>query len=171
MKKTLLAFAAMAFAVSFTACGGKTEAGAEAADSAQDSAVAEAEPPTSEFENDLFTLTAPEGWEVSKSGSDGVRMEDVKSTETFKPVIKVRVYTDKTLQDKSDYLLNQTNGYKKGADLTIGSYTFTTFRNEQSELYSCYAEVEGGKLLEVETVYFEPESEVLKPVVESLKLK
>lgn len=168
MKKLLYSFAVFAFALSFTACDNKTGSSAETADSTQDSATAEA--PTRDFENDFFTLTAPEGWEVSKRGSDAVRMEDVNSKETFKPVITVRFQENKTLKEKMDYL-TQSGSTKKGADYKAGEFTFTTARNEQSELYYCVTEVKGG-LLNVETAYVSPEKmEVLAPVIESLKMK
>lgn len=170
MKKTLISFAAFAFALTFTACGGKTEAPAENPDSAAQE-VAEAEAPSSNFENEFFTVTAPEGWKVEEDGSSGVEMEDVNSTETFKPKIKIKVYTDKTLAEKEDYYLNHTKGTVKGADVTFGDLTFKTFRDNDSELYYCFAELEGGKLLELYTVYMEPEADAVKPVMETLKLK
>lgn len=172
MKKTLFAMLALASTTMFTACGGKTEATAENTDSAAATAEAtEAAAPSNVCENDEFSVTGPEGWEIKKGSFGYIEMEDVNSTETFKPIIKVCVYKDKTLKDQEDYYLNKTKGTVKGADVTIGNYTFTTFRNDQSELYHCFATLEDGRLLEVYTVYMKPENEAVKPVVESIKLK
>ncbi len=174
MKKVILPLLALAFAVSFSACGGKTEGGAEANDSTKaDSAqvTEEAQSPTGTIDVEAFTVTTPEGWEATSKSSNSVRMEDVKSKETFKPVITIRVQENRTVKDKEDYYQTKTKGFSKGADVTIGSYTFTTFRNPDSELYDCFTQLEGGSLLIVELAYFEPESEILKPVVESLKIK
>ena len=168
MKKLTYSFAAMALALAFTACGNKTEGPAEGADSTQ---TAEAEAPSNFCENDLFSVTGPEGWEIKKGSFGRISMEDVNSKETFKPKMYVGVDKNKTLKDKEEYYLTKTKGFKKGADVTIGNYTFTTFRNDDSKLYYCFHELEGGGLLEVETVYFEPESDIVKPVVESIKLK
>lgn len=172
MKKLFYSFAIVALGLTLAACSGKTESNPAAADStAQEPEPAAAEAPSREIANDLFSVTGPEGWELSDASFGRIRMEDVNSSETFKPVIKVGVNKEKSLKDKEDYYLNQTKGYKKGENLTIGAYTFTTFRNEDSQLYSCCADLEGGGVLEVETVYFLPEDERLKPVVESIKLK
>lgn len=169
MKETLLAFAAMAFAVSFTACDSKTAPGTATADSTQqDSTEAMAETPKNVFDGENFSVTGPEGWEASESFY-GVRFEDVNSKETFKPVITIGMDKKKTLAEKLEY---DAKSRTKGADVTIGEYTFTTMRNESSGLYSGYAEVEGGVLI-LETAYFAPEEklDVLKAVFETLKLK
>lgn len=169
MKKILFSLAALALSVSFTSCGGKAEP-KEGADTAQAEAPAAEEAPSAALENDDMTVTAPEGWEAKKSAF-GFRMENVKSTETFKPVIKVNL-SKKTAAEQEDYYTSKTKGFKKGDDVKLGEYTFKTFRNEDSALYYCYAEVEGKGLLEVETAYVAPEKmEELAPVVESIKLK
>lgn len=170
MKKLFYSFATIALGLTLAACSGKTESNPAAADSTVQEPVAE-EAPSREIANDLFSVTGPEGWELSDASFGRIRMEDVKSSETFKPVIKVGVDKEKSLKDKEEYYLTKTNGYKKGENLTIGAYTFTTFRNEDSQLFSCCVDLEGGGVLEVETVYFPPEDERLKPVVESIKLK
>lgn len=170
MKKLFYSFAAAAFALTFAACGNKTEAPVEGADSVQENVEA-AEAPTTFFENDDLSVTGPEGWEIKNGSFGAISMEDVNSKETFKPKMEVRVIKDKTLKDKEDYYLNETKGTVKGADLNIGDYKFTTFRDDSSKLYHCFAELPNGGLLEVYTVYMEPEAEVVKPVVESIKLK
>ena len=168
MKKNLFVLAAMALALSFTSCGNKTEAAAEGADSAKEEAT-EAAAPTRDMENEDLSVTCPEGWSISEGSFGRIEMEDVNSTETFKPKIKVSVIKDKTMKDKMDYYIDGET--KAGADYTAGGYTFKTARNESSELYYCLAELADGKLLQLETVYIAPEADVVKPVVESIKLK
>lgn len=169
MKKFIFSVAALAMTLAFSACGNKTEAPAEGADSTSEAAVAEA--PTTFCENEDLSVTGPEGWEIKKGSFGAISMQDVNSKETFKPKIEVRVIKDKTMKDKEDYYLNKTKGSVKGADVTIGDYKFTTFRDDSSKLYHCFAELADGRLLEVYTVYMEPEADVVKPVVESVKLK
>ena len=168
MKKILYSFAAIAFAATLVSCSGKTEAGAEAADSVKEEAP-EAQAPVRDMENEDLSVTCPEGWTISEGSFGRIEMEDVNSTEAFKPKIKVSVIKDKTMKDKMDYYIKGET--KAGADYTAGGYTFKTARNESSELYYCLAELEGGKLLQLETVYIAPEADVVKPVVESIKLK
>jgi len=171
MKKVLYSFAAMAFALTFTACGSKTEGTDNAADSAkqEEAPAAEAQASVREMENEDLSVTCPEGWTIEKGSFGRIEMEDVNSTEAFKPKIKVSVIKDKTMKEKMDYYISGET--KAGADYTAGGYTFKTARNESSELYYCLAELEGGKLLQLETVYIAPEADVVKPVVESIKLK
>ncbi|MBR1711911.1 MAG: hypothetical protein IJ722_00700 [Alloprevotella sp.] len=169
MKKLMYSFAALALTASFAACGGKTEGGTDATDSVKDTTAVMT--PTNYLENEDLGVTCPDGWEIKDGGFDYIEMEDVNSKETFKPIIKVRTIKDKDLKFYEDYYLNKTKGTVKGADVTYGEYTFKTFRDDNSKLYHCFAELSDGRLLEVYTVYMEPEAEVVKPVVESIKLK
>lgn len=173
--RKIFSYAVVAFAAfAMAACGNKSANTGESADSTATEQAAEAAAPSTFAETDFFSVTGPDGWEVTADNSwdshKSVDMEDVNSTETFKPKIKIAIYTDKTLQEKVEYLTKAGDTYKKGDDLKIGNYTFTTVRGSNSLNY-CYAELDGGRLLEVETVYMEPEAEVVKPVVESIKIK
>lgn len=172
MRKFYL-FAIAAVAVCMASCGNKAgNAAGEADSTATTEQVAEA--PSTFAETDFFSVTGPEGWEIKADNnwdsSKEVEMEDVNSTEVFKPKIEIKVYKDKKMQDEIDKLLKHADTYKKGADLKIGDFNFTTVRGS-NKLNYCYAELEGGRLLEVETVYMDPEAEVVKPVVESIKIK
>lgn len=60
--------------------------------------------------------------------------------------------------------------YKKGADLKVGSYTFTTLFGD-NKVNHCFTELPDGRLMELQLVYLEPEAEVVKQVVESIKIK
>ncbi len=174
MKKIFSYVVVAIAAFAMAACGNKSANTGESADSTATEQAAEAAAPSTFAETDFFSVTGPDGWEVKADNSwdsnKSVRMEDVNSTETFKPAIKVTVYKEKTIQEKVEYLTKGGDTYKKGDDLKLGDYTFTTVRGS-NKLNYCYAQLEDGRLLEVETIYIEPEAEVVKPVVESIKIK
>lgn len=160
------AIAAAAVCV-MAACGNKSANNAESADS-----TATAQAPSNVAETDFFSVTGPDGWEIKADNgwdsSKSVRMEDVNSAETFKPAIKVEVYKEKKMQEQVDYYTK--HGDKKGADLKVGSYTFTTLIGA-NKVTHCYTELPDGRLMELQLAYLEPEAEVVKQVVESIKIK
>ena len=104
MRKFYL-FAIAAVAVCMASCGNKAgNAAGEADSTATTEQVAEA--PSTFAENEFFSVTGPDGWEVKADDTwKKVEMEDVNSKEVFKPKIEIRVYDDKTMQDKIDYLV------------------------------------------------------------------
>ncbi len=168
------AMAAAAVCV-MAACGNKSGNEPKDADSTKTEQPAQAEAPQSrDAETAFFSVTAPEGWKVEVDTTwdahKDVRMEDVNSTETFKPAIRVKVHKEKKMQEAIEYLTKGSDTYKKGADYKAGNWTFTTVRGSNG-LNNCFAQLDGGRLLEVETIYIDPENEAVKPVVESIKLK
>lgn len=98
-----------------------------------------------------------------------VSMEDVNSSETFKPVVEVIVYKDKTQKEAIESDLKSDND-SKGDDMKIGEYTFNTILGKNS-VNHCYTTLADGRLMEVKVVYTLPDAETLKPIVESIKLK
>lgn len=173
--RKLYQFAIAAAAVGvMVACGNKSGNEAKDADSTKTEQTAVEEPQSRDAETEYFTVTAPEGWNVEVDNNwdahKDVNMEDVNSTETFKPKIKVKVHKEKKMDEAIEYLTKNSSTYKKGADFKAGEFTFTTVRGTNG-LNNCFVQLEDGRLLEVETVYIDPEAEVVKPVVESIKLK
>lgn len=157
------------------ACGNKSGNETKDADSTKTEQPAQAETPQSrDAETAFFSVTAPEGWKVEVDTTwdshKEVRMEDVNSTETFKPVIEVTVHKEKKMQEAIEYLTKGGDTYKKGADFKAGNWTFTTVRGSNA-INHCFAQLDGGRLLEIEVIYTDPENEAVKPVVESIKLK
>lgn len=157
------------------ACGNKSGNETKNADSTKTEQPAQAEAPQSrDAETAFFSVTAPEGWKVEVDTTwdshKEVRMEDVNSTETFKPVIEVTVHKEKKMQEAIEYLTKGGDTYKKGADFKAGNWTFTTVRGSNA-INHCFAQLDGGRLLEIEVIYTDPENEAVKPVVESIKLK
>lgn len=168
------AIAAAAVCV-MAACGNKSGNETKDADSTKTEQPAQAETPQSrDAETAFFSVTAPEGWKVEVDTTwdshKEVRMEDVNSTETFKPVIEVTVHKEKKMQEAIEYLTKGGDTYKKGADFKAGNWTFTTVRGSNA-INHCFAQLDGGRLLEIEVIYTDPENEAVKPVVESIKLK
>lgn len=168
------AIAAAAVCV-MAACGNKSGNETKDADSTKAEQPAQAETPQSrDAETAFFSVTAPEGWKVEVDTTwdshKEVRMEDVNSTETFKPVIEVTVHKEKKMQEAIEYLTKGGDTYKKGADFKAGNWTFTTVRGSNA-INHCFAQLDGGRLLEIEVIYTDPENEAVKPVVESIKLK
>lgn len=168
------AIAAAAVCV-MAACGNKSGNETKDADSTKAEQPAQAEAPQSrDAETAFFSVTAPEGWKVEVDTTwdshKEVRMEDVNSTETFKPVIEVTVHKEKKMQEAIEYLTKGGDTYKKGADFKAGNWTFTTVRGSNA-INHCFAQLDGGRLLEIEVIYTDPENEAVKPVVESIKLK
>lgn len=168
------AIAAAAVCV-MAACGNKSGNETKDADSTKAEQPAQAEAPQSrDAETAFFSVTAPEGWKVEVDTTwdahKDIRMEDVNSTETFKPVIRVKVHKEKKMQEAIDDLTKGSSTYKKGADFKAGDWTFTTVRGSNA-INHCFAQLDGGRLLEIEVIYIDPENEAVKPVVESIKLK
>lgn len=168
------AIAAAAVCV-MAACGNKSGNETKDANSTKAEQPAQAETPQSrDAETAFFSVTAPEGWKVEVDTTwdshKEVRMEDVNSTETFKPVIEVTVHKEKKMQEAIEYLTKGGDTYKKGADFKAGNWTFTTVRGSNA-INHCFAQLDGGRLLEIEVIYTDPENEAVKPVVESIKLK
>ena len=97
-------------AFAMVSCGNKAGNASADKDSTATEQVAEA--PSTFAENEFFSVTGPDGWEVKADDTwKKVGMEDVNSTETFKPKINIRVYEDKKLQEKIDYLLKGGDTY------------------------------------------------------------
>jgi hypothetical protein len=171
MRKIYQIALAATVACTMVACGNKTNNNGDNADSVKTEEVAQA--PSNIGECEWFTVTVPEGWKATVDNDwdsmKSVSMEDVNSSETFKPVVEVIVYKDKTQKEAIESDLKSDND-SKGDDMKIGEYTFNTILGKNS-VNHCYTTLADGRLMEVKVVYTLPDAETLKPIVESIKLK
>lgn len=174
MKKIFLMIAAAAM---FAACNGNTttEGSNTPADSVAteqtaeepEEAVVEKMGPCSIESNDL-SLDVPEGWKATVGNFNKITMTKNRD-DNMTQKIEVSLVPYKTAGARIDDLVS--TGIEKGADVKIGGKTYFTVRSESNEFYHLVADWGEEKCLDLTINFIQPEDDIVKAVVESVKLK
>ncbi len=166
--KKLFQFAFVAAIVAVVAACGNKAGGAGDKDSVATEQVKEEV--SLDVDKTHFTLTAPEGWNVSDSGSSGVRIDNGDESFDGKKSITV---SDVTARDMPWLLENYTrgDGVQKD-DLTAAGITWKVVVNDQSKNTDLFAEVPGGgAIVHVSAFHVTVGDEVFTKLLETIKLK
>ncbi len=177
MKKTFLAFAIVAAGLFVASCGNKNEntQSAEASGEQQTEQAEAAAAETGEtVECDNFTLNVPAGMKYNEDGSSSTSISlDAPDYGQFE---SVTIYVNKE-ETSAAKLLDQYFGdgadKEKSGEVTIGDKKFLQlyYVDSSDNNSDLFAEVEGGVLVVSLSKNVPVEAEVLKPLVESIKLK
>jgi predicted small lipoprotein YifL len=133
MKKNFLWATAIAACVAMTACGNKSEANANGADStAVEATAAESEQNVIEDIHHIFSTVVPNGWtgEATTFGACKVKLVKKNDADKINAIINVNAVEGKEF-DENNIGMYQIKAEHKVAEEKIGNYTWKIYNREE----------------------------------------